>query len=63
MRPSDKLILHVLQRLKLSAATYKGILKSVSVYIYIKVGKNVFRIIEYEPESAKVRGCGNIRVC
>jgi hypothetical protein len=62
-RPSDELILHVLQRLKLSAATYKDILKSVSVDIYIEVGKGVFRIIEYESESSKVRGCRNIRAC
>jgi hypothetical protein len=58
-RPSD----HVLQRLKLSSATYKGILKYVRVDLYIQVGKSVFRIIEHESESSKVRGCGNIRAC
>lgn len=34
-----KLILHVLQMLKLSAATYKGTLKSVRVDLHIQVGR------------------------
>jgi len=53
----------VLQSLKLSAATYKGMLKSVRVDLYIQVGKSVFRIIEHESESSKVRGSGNICAC